>query len=287
MQVSARFRREIELHLIRNLVRYPLAGTPLLLAIHGAPGTGKSFQLDQILMDLNVTVVPISSADLESDRANDPAKLIRRSYLDLAEKMQMEGIPACAIVINDLDAGLGDWGELVQTTVNRQLVLGELMHLSDRPDAVEGSPNQRVPIFITANDLSKIYAPVTRAGRMKKFHWAPTASELMHILQSVYKDLPQSDVASILERFPDRPITFFVDALNAAIDESIGHLLETADTKSLLLAARRGQLQPAFQLNYDSVLQAAEHIERQDSAVQDYSEQNVHNGRHRTIEGTE
>lgn len=63
-------------------------------------------------------------------------------------------------------------------TVNNQIVVGTLMNLSDNPTRVsigqdwrEGDVINRIPIIVTGNDFSTIYAPLIRDGRMDKFYW--------------------------------------------------------------------------------------------------------------------
>lgn len=63
-------------------------------------------------------------------------------------------------------------------TVNNQIVVGTLMNLSDNPTRVsigqdwrESDVTHRIPIIVTGNDLSTIYAPLIRDGRMDKFFW--------------------------------------------------------------------------------------------------------------------
>lgn len=59
------------------------------------------------------------------------------------------------------------------------------MNLCDNPTEVsvgsawlEDHEVPRVPIIVTANDLSTMYAPLLRDGRMDKFYWEPDAGEL-------------------------------------------------------------------------------------------------------------
>lgn len=65
-----------------------------------------------------------------------------------------------------------------QMTVNNQIVVGTLMNLSDNPTRVsvgqdwrESDVTNRIPVIVTGNDLSTIYAPLIRDGRMDKFYW--------------------------------------------------------------------------------------------------------------------
>ena len=84
------------------------------------------------------------------------------------------------LVINDVDAGAGVFRS-TQNTVNSQMVVGTLMNICDHPDRVcvgtetyraDEKPLRRVPIVVTGNDLSTLYAPLLRDGRMDKFLWA-------------------------------------------------------------------------------------------------------------------
>ena len=44
-----------------------------------------------------------------------------------------------------------------------------------------------MPIIVTGNDLSTLFAPLVRDGRMAKFYWEPSRSDLQHILHQMYK----------------------------------------------------------------------------------------------------
>lgn len=271
IHISPRFCAEIELHLVRNLIRLPAPGTPLLLGIHGPAGVGKSFQLDTVLRQVGVAVLPISSADLESDRANDPARLVRKTYLDAAQKMEADGVVAAAVVINDIDAALGDWGAMVQYTVNRQLVIGELMHLCDRPSSVTGRPNQRVPIFLTGNDFTKLYGPLRRSGRMKLFHWRPDAGEMVEILRAVLPQLPIADIAELVEQFPDKSTSFFVDALNDARDQYVRSLLQDYGVREVVWHAKQGQIATDDHVGIADLIAAAKCLLANEQAVANYA----------------
>lgn len=70
------------------------------------------------------------------------------------------------------------WAENTQMTVNNQMVVGTLMNLADNPTRVsigqewrESDIVSRVPIIVTGNDLSTVWAPLIRDGRMDKFYW--------------------------------------------------------------------------------------------------------------------
>lgn len=52
----------------------------------------------------------------------------------------------------------------------------------------------RVPIYVTANDLSKLYAPLVREGRMDKFYYEPTRDEVAGMLRGLFDQLTPAEV---------------------------------------------------------------------------------------------
>ncbi|KAH9307557.1 hypothetical protein KI387_035468 [Taxus chinensis] len=74
----------------------------------------------------------------------------------------------CVLFINDLDIGAGRMGGTTQYTVNNQMVNATLMNIADNPTNVQlpgmynKEDNPRVPIIVTGNDFSTLYAPLIR-----------------------------------------------------------------------------------------------------------------------------
>jgi hypothetical protein len=166
-----------------------------------------------------VQTVLISGGQLEDASAGLPAKLIRKSYLQVSDIVR-DGEPA-ALVFNDLDTGLGEW-EGNTGTVNHQTVLGELMHLVDSPESVAGHSTERCPVFATGNDFTKIYTPLRRAGRMEVLTWEPDAAERLEIIRRIFYDRSESTVEGLAAEFSEQPIAFF------------SHLRATANRDSIL-----------------------------------------------------
>ena len=72
--IPDRFARAVDEHLVFNLLG--VEHWPLILAVFGRPGDGKSFQIRTHLERRGVLPVSINAADLESDRAGTPGKLV-------------------------------------------------------------------------------------------------------------------------------------------------------------------------------------------------------------------
>lgn len=234
--IPARFQQELDRHLVFNLAS--VETWPLVLGVFGRPGDGKSFQIRTHLTRRGVQAVSINAADLESDRAGQPGKLVLAMYEDAGHRIS-EGMPA-ALVVDDFDTTVGEWAQST-TTVNHQQVLAQLMHLADTPTEAAGKQLRRVPVIVTGNDLSKVYPPLRRPGRMRPFPWLPTEDERLHVVAAILADvMDPSDVADLLAKV-DAPIAFFsdllIELLAVSADAEVGR--QALDLRALSRNAER------------------------------------------------
>jgi hypothetical protein len=124
----------------------------------------------------------------------------------------------CCLFINDLDAGAGRLGGTTQYTVNNQMVNATLMNIADNPTNVQlpgmynKEENPRVPIIVTGNDFSTLYAPLIRDGRMEKFYWSPTREDRIGVCKGIFRHdgVPDEDVVKIVDTFPGQSIGKFM-----------------------------------------------------------------------------
>lgn len=209
IEVPAKFRRAVELHIAANcLVNRTQAS--LILGIFGPPGEGKTFQTEKICNELGLDTTVVSPAELENANAGQPGQLLRKIYRAASDEMSRSGRQA-VILINDIDTVLGDWGALVQYTVNRQVVLGQLMALCDNPYEVSGKSTERIPLIVTGNNPSILYGPLTRPGRMRVFEWSPTPEERILAIRPLFNWLGDEEIRDLSEEFPEKPISFWSD----------------------------------------------------------------------------
>ncbi|KAG5227778.1 ribulose bisphosphate carboxylase/oxygenase activase [Salix suchowensis] len=227
--IAPLFLDKVVCHIVKNYLAHLLnVKVPLILGIWGGKGQGKSFQTELIFQTVGVEPVIMSAGELESERAGEPGKLIRERYRTASQVVQNQGKMSC-LMINDIDAGLGRFGN-TQMTVNNQIVVGTLMNLSDNPTRVsigqdwrESDITNRVPIIVTGNDLSTIYAPLIRDGRMDKFFWQPNREDIVNIVHRMYeKDgISRDEVVSIVNRFPNQALDFYGALRSRTYDRSI------------------------------------------------------------------
>jgi len=203
--------------------------------IWGPKGQGKTFQLELALKLMGVEAIVMSAGELESEVAGFPGRLIRERYGRAAAVCKTEGKLA-VLVINDLDAGLGRF-QNTQCTVNNQIVVATLMALCDSPAFVSmgedwidattrsGKRQNRVPIIVTGNDFSTLFAPLVRDGRMDKLYWEPTRDELVGIVWAMFKDdeggCTKDDIGTLVDSFPGQSLDFFGSVRQACHDGAV------------------------------------------------------------------
>jgi ATP-dependent 26S proteasome regulatory subunit len=154
----------------------------------------------------------MSAGELESGNAGEPAKLIRQRYREASDVIKKGKM--CALFINDLDAGAGRMGGTTQYTVNNQMVNATLMNIADNPTNVQlpgiytKDQIPRVPIIVTGNDFSTLYAPLIRDGRMEKFYWAPTREDRIGVCKGIFRsdNVSDEDVTKLVDQFPGQSI---------------------------------------------------------------------------------
>ena len=259
--IPERFKRVVNLHIIKNMLVRPPAREALFLGIHGPSGDGKTFQCEHVLEEMGVRAFLISGGQLEDHYAGEPAKLIRATYLNAHRHVEKGGGRMAAIVMNDVDTGIGKWDGLVQHTVNRQNVFGELMHLADYPNMVQGVPTFRIPIIMTGNDFTKLYEPLVRAGRMTAFEWVPTIQEKAKIIGPIFSGLSEETCLKLVEHFPDEPLAFFSVLHSTASDDLLYEHMRRVGVREMMLQARQGRASlQALTVAYEELVNAGKNL---------------------------
>ncbi|XWS67107.1 hypothetical protein CRYUN_Cryun05aG0258500 [Craigia yunnanensis] len=220
--IAPAFMDKVVVHITKNFLNLPNIKVPLILGIWGGKGQGKSFQCELVLAKMGINPIMMSAGELESGNAGEPAKLTRQRYREAADIIRKGKM--CCLFINDLDAGAGRMGGTTQYTVNNQMVNATLMNIADNPTNVQlpgmynKEENPRVPIIVTGNDFSTLYAPLIRDGRMEKFYWAPTREDRIGVCSGIFRTdhVPWEDMIKLVDTFPGQSIDFF-GALRARV----------------------------------------------------------------------
>ncbi|KAL2481575.1 Ribulose bisphosphate carboxylase/oxygenase activase [Abeliophyllum distichum] len=214
--IAPAFMDKLIVHIAKNFMNLPNIKVPLILGIWGGKGQGKSFQCELVFAKMGINPIMMSAGELESGNAGEPAKLIRQRYREATDRIAKGKM--CVLFINDLDAGAGRLGGTTQYTVNNQMVNATLMNIADNPTNVQlpgmynKQENPRVPIIVTGNDFSTLYAPLIRDGRMEKFYWAPTREDRIGVCTGIFRtdNVPREDIVKLVDAFPGQSIELFL-----------------------------------------------------------------------------
>ncbi|KAL4593830.1 hypothetical protein ACB092_M010400 [Castanea dentata] len=252
-------------HIVKNYIAHLLnIKIPLILGIWGGKGQGKSFQTELVFQAMGIEPIIMSAGELESERAGMMGFLylfFHVTTLDVAQvaKGYAKGKMSC-LMINDIDASLGRFGN-TQMTVNNQIVVGSLMNLADNPTRVsvgqdwrESDFTNRIPIIFTGNDFSTIYAPLIRDGRMESSTGIrqPNCEDIVNIVHRMYeKDgIPKDDVVRIVDEFPNQALDFYGALRSRTYDRSISKWIdEIGGVEKLgdkLLRRKKNEKLPVF-----------------------------------------
>ena len=258
--ISTRFRQVIILHILKNLLRHADVQVPLLLGIHGPSGEGKTFQCEYILKNMGVKRFLISGGQLDNNISGQAAHFVRNTYIRASESIRSGECSLAVMLVNDVDTGLGSWGDSASYTINQMNVFGELMHLVDYPQLVEGKETLRVPIIITGNDFTKLYDPLVRAGRMTGFEWIPNPEERSDIVAAIFPELTKEECETLIvdlharlegelpENIKVLPIAFFNHLRANLLDEDLWSNVEEFGVDKMVDNILRDR-EPDFSVN--------------------------------------
>ena len=298
------------------------SGVPLLLGVWGSKGCGKSFSLELACRDMKIAPFMVSAGELEDPVAGEPGALLRRRYLAASKYATMRGVPT-VLIINDLDAAVGRFKD-DKYTVNNQIVSATLMNLCDNPAVVKvgssakrrawdsreefsrdektnvaerdgvSTENQnrtikcaRVPIIVTGNDFSRLYAPLTRTGRMDLWHWEPSRGEIAEMVHATFADDDDeqkettnfgyagiADAQDLVNAFPNQPLDFFTAVRSRCADDAIRVWLsrQSPDTmRRCLVGERKGVANKKNERDDPDAVYSKTYVSKVDLPKQDVS----------------
>mmetsp|Transcript_27363 Transcript_27363/g.87675 ORF Transcript_27363/g.87675 Transcript_27363/m.87675 type:complete len:530 (-) Transcript_27363:321-1910(-) len=231
--ICPEFMDAVVMHVVKNILHdsgsfpgNPI--TPLILGVWGGKGMGKSFQTELIMNRMGANPVIMSAGELESEEAGRPGLIIRDRYRTASSVIKVQG-KLSALIINDLDAGVGRF-ENTQCTVNNQIVQGTLMNLCDHPTRCSVGERyliddvlRRVPIIVTGNDFSTLYAPLVRDGRMEKFFWDPSRDDIINMMERMFREdnITREMCGDLVDKFPNQSMDFYGSLKCRMYDDNI------------------------------------------------------------------
>lgn len=215
--VPHRFRQRVAGHGIAATI---IEGHPLVLALEGPAGDGKSFQAKTVLSAAGFTVTRASSSLLSGSWEGEPITQLRQLYESAVVESDIHDTWP-AIILEDFDMSPASIRSAeTRYTVNSQLLTGFLMNLAEDPATAVGT-TRRVPLILTGNDLSYLYGPLTRPGRVDFFVWRPTSEERAEMIFSTLTvngiNATPRDARRLEARFKSASIATFAAATNECL----------------------------------------------------------------------
>lgn len=221
------FYDQIELHYIKSTL--PELRSPLILAIQGETGQGKTFQCLETLSQMGIHVLLVSGFELAGKYEGSPVRKMNVLY-EFALQHQNEIRLPTALLIDDFDNSIVSIRTTGQSgySVNSQLLTDYFMNLPNK--ILNGKIP--VPIVLTGNNFRDIYEPLARYGRITFFDWnGPTGEDKVRIVQRIFSDIlspsEQERIGLVLRDFSECSLSFFNELKNTAHDNFI---LETRTT---------------------------------------------------------
>ncbi|MEU1754782.1 AAA family ATPase [Micromonospora matsumotoense] len=218
MSVPERFRKAVVAHCFAVSC---LADYPLILAVVGPPGDGKSFQTAAALRAAGFVAFRFSSSELGGRSEGRPVEQLRSLYKRAAQHAEVENSYP-VLVLEDFDLGPAGRASNARYTVNSQLLTGFLMNLADDVQMCDVGTSRRFPIVLTTNDLSTLHGPLIRPGRMRVFTWEPTPGERVEMIFSALQGRVPGLTIEQVDRFSSRYQGLSIAAISSAVVECLG-----------------------------------------------------------------
>lgn len=229
--IPPEFGNRVLVHIAKNFVAHVCGiNIPLILAIQGSQGDGKSSQVREICSRNGIYVYPISGSFLSGSHEKEAVEVLAESYIN-AYSMTKQTKQLVTILIDDFDLSVASTFEEREYTVNSQLLTGFLMNLADDPTKCGKENVSRIPIVVTGNNFTALHDPLTRHGRMDFFTWVPTYDQKLEIVRHMYRSCIRQEkidqVEKLVSEFRDEPISFFDSLKSDYLNELISKNIET------------------------------------------------------------
>lgn len=195
---------------------------PIYLAIKGAPGEGKTAQAIATCTQRGIYVLYVSASTLSGSHENEAKEKLQKIY---NHALQVRKKALTTIVIDDFHKGIVNEDENIKRTINTDILIGYMMNIAEYNGIVH------IPIILTANDLSKVYAPLLRTGRADVFFWEPKPEEKREIVFKIlYPFIPtenDKEFDKFYKKFQCKNVAFFSQLKNQwrkkVLKEAIQH----------------------------------------------------------------
>lgn len=222
------FEENVLSHIVSNQM-YPREA-PVLLLIIGAPGTGKTHQVERLCAKYGMHCEPTNGAEFQGTEGQSKRNLVR-AYTKAVKGVFEDKPPPCRpaprqsiLMIDDFHLSLAS--VLSENfSQNSQIFMAALMTGCTNPlslfDGRDGDKFVRVPIIATANSAKELYKPLLRHGRVRIYHWEPSEKDRLQIGLYYLAMLARPDTGHLLQRYKSEPPVFFRELVNRVREHQV------------------------------------------------------------------
>lgn len=230
---------------------------PIYLAVEGEPGEGKTAQAIATCTQKGVYVIYISASSLSGSHENDAKEKFQKIY---NYAMQLKQNSLVAIIIDDFHKGIVNNDDNVKKTINTNVLVGHMMNIAEHNGSIH------IPIILTANELSSVYAPLLRIGRTDIFIWEPRSDEKREIIFSIISSFVTEKDSKKFEHFykkySNQNIAFFAQLKNQWRKNILKEQLQKISTFDQLSLSRIDSFIDSYkrEITYDVLNNVAESL---------------------------
>lgn len=253
--VPKEFEKRILVHVVSHyLTQNDFFVPPMFLAIEGPAGEGKTSQTIATLTQHDMEVVYISASELAGTHEKEPVELMDQVYEYAVRRRNIE--KCVAILIDDFHMGTVNHDPKIEKTINTYLLTGRMMNLANSNDGI------KIPIILTGNDFSNVYAPLLRSGRADRYVWKPnfeTKTSVIRTLIEPFTMLSEEEFTSFCNRYRDGTIADFSQLKNDWRKKYVWQLIESERTLNMNAISRLNNNTIGFRkIQYQELCQLAD-----------------------------
>lgn len=222
IEVPEEFTKKVLVHVVSHYIgNNTFFEPPQFLVIEGPAGEGKTAQTIATLTQHDIDVVYVSGSQLSGNHERDALNVMNKIYCMAQQRLNKNNT---AIIIDDFHMSILNQDSSMKKTINTNILTGFLMNLSTN------CPGQTVPIILTGNDFSMVYAPLLRSGRADRFKWVPNHDVKIKIVQSILQgiihDFSQEKYEAFFNQFQNGSIADFAQLKNDCRKKYVWNIIQ-------------------------------------------------------------